>query len=52
MVKIINDYTDSMKEKLLNHMLQQRTIVNEHTKEIGQKINEIESIISGVEAVE
>ena len=35
MIKIIKDYTDSMKDKLLNHMLQQRTAVNEHTKEIG-----------------
>lgn len=35
MIKIIQDYTDSMKDKLLNHMLQQRTTVNEHTKEIG-----------------
>ena len=38
MIKIITDYTDNTKSKLLDHMMHQRKTVSDHIKEINYKI--------------
>ena len=52
MIRIITDYTDGVKLKLTEQMATQRASVNEHLKELGQKVKEIEKIIYGVNQVE
>ena len=52
MIKAIEDYTQSVQQKLMQKMVQQRTMVSEHVKEIKQKTKEIDQIIHGVNAVE
>lgn len=48
MIKVIEKYTDQVKDKLLQQMLQQRNYIGQHMKEIDGKINEINEIINGV----
>lgn len=52
MIKVIEQYSDSVKDKLLKSMLTQRTSVADHIKEINVKISEIEKMVSGVNTVE
>ena len=52
MIQVIEEYSSSVQKKLLQKMVQQRTIVGEHVKEIRTKSKEIDSIIKGVNAVE
>lgn len=51
MISVIEQYADSVKDKLLKQMLHQRTSVSEHMKEINMKIKDLESMISGVNVV-
>jgi hypothetical protein len=37
-IKVIEQYSESVKDKLLKQMIHQRTSVSEHTKEINAKI--------------
>ena len=48
MIKVIEKYTDQVKDKLLQQMLQQRNYIGQHMKEIDEKIGEINEIINGV----
>lgn len=48
MIKVIEKYTDQVKDKLLQQMLQQRNYIGQHMKEIDGKISEINEIINGV----
>lgn len=48
MIKVIDKYTDQIKDKLLQQMLHQRNYIGQHMKEIDEKISEINEIISGV----
>jgi hypothetical protein len=52
MIKIIEQYSESVKDKLLNSMLTQRASVSDHMKEINLKISEIDQMVSGVNIVE
>ena len=52
MFQVISEYTEQVKEKLLDQMLKQRTLVSEHCKEIKNKKTEIEIIIGGADEVE
>ena len=52
MIKIIEQYSDSVKDKLLKSMLIQRASVSDHIKEISLKITEIEKMVAGVNIVE
>ena len=52
MIKIIEQYSDSVKDKLLKSMLTQRASVSDHIKEINLKISEIDKMVSGVNIVE
>lgn len=48
MIRVIEKYTDQVKDKLLQQMLQQRNYIGQHMKEIDGKISEINEIINGV----
>jgi bacterioferritin (cytochrome b1) len=52
MIAIIEQYSDSVKDKLLASMLTQRASVSDHIKEINLKISEIDKMVSGVNIVE
>ena len=52
MVKIIEDYSSQIQEKLLEQMLQQRTQLSDHVKGIDTKINDIDKMILGLATVE
>ena len=49
---MICDYSQTMKQSLLQQMLNQRTQISEHTKEINGKIKGIQKIINGVDTVQ
>jgi len=52
MIKIIEQYSESVKDKLLKSMLTQRASVSDHIKEINLKISEIDKMVAGVNIVE
>ena len=52
MIQVISEYTDSVKNKLLLQMLQQRNLINEHEKEIKSKISDIGNVMNGAYSVE